>query len=88
MGPTFSHELFEELDAFDPKWQEHYETLREAASAAQVLPMYYLYMSTADGSLRHIRHSGIPNTVRANKLERNMRERMLRRSNRITGDEE
>lgn len=35
-------ELFDELDAFDPKWAEHYDTTEQAARAAgqEVLEMY------------------------------------------------
>jgi len=28
------HELFDELEAFDPRWQQHYRTTREAVLAA------------------------------------------------------
>jgi len=28
------HELWDELDAFDPKWQKHYATTAQAANAA------------------------------------------------------
>jgi hypothetical protein len=29
-----SHDLYEELSAFDPRWQVHYDTLAAAAKAA------------------------------------------------------
>lgn len=34
------HELFEELDAFDPKWQLHFDTTETAAIAAGVYDLW------------------------------------------------
>jgi hypothetical protein len=76
------HELFEELSAADPKWQQHYASLREAAVAADCLELYYDYLATADGQLRQLRLKDVPDTVRANKLERKQRERMLKHTHR------
>ena len=38
-------ELFEQLDAFDPKWAEHYDTTKEAATAAGVRDLYDAYLA-------------------------------------------
>lgn len=76
------HDVFWEVEAFDPKWQQNYDTLRDAAIAANCLPEYYDYLSTSEGKQRNIRLLNVPDTVLANRLERRMRERMLRRSNR------
>jgi hypothetical protein len=82
------HEVFWEVEAFDPHWQTHYDTLRAASSAANCLPAYYDYMGTSEGRLRHMRFLDVPDTVQSNRLERKMRERMLRRSNRENFDSE
>lgn len=37
-------ELFEQLDAFDPKWAEHYDTTEQAAHAAGVADLYDDYL--------------------------------------------
>lgn len=37
------HYLWEELEAFDPKWQLHYETTHDAAIAAGVLELWQEY---------------------------------------------
>ena len=80
------HELFDEIESFDVHWQTNFDTLRDAAEAAGCLPEYYDYMGTAEGKVRSIRFLGVPDTVLANRLERNMRIRMLRRSNRSDFD--
>jgi hypothetical protein len=46
------HELFEELDAFRPKWQATYATLYAAARAAGVLNLYADYLKTKTGAQR------------------------------------
>ena len=53
--------LFEELDAFDPKWQTHYDTLRQAADAAGVIDLYRAY--TANGRRSALEHT--PDTIGA-----------------------
>lgn len=70
------HDLFWELDAFDPKWQTRYRTLREAAQAANCLPDYYAYMNTAEGLQYRIRWQDVPDTVAQNAAQRQLRERM------------
>jgi hypothetical protein len=40
------HELFEELDAFCPRWQATYPTLYSAACAAGVVDLYRDYLKT------------------------------------------
>lgn len=37
------HELWDELEAFDPKWQLHYDTTEAAAIAANVLDIWQDY---------------------------------------------
>lgn len=37
-------ELFEQLDAFDPKWAERYDTTREAADAASIMDLFDEYI--------------------------------------------
>lgn len=66
------HELF---DCLHPNWQKLYDTLRDAAEAANALPEYYDYMNTAEGKLRQLRLN-VPDTLAQNRAERRMRERM------------
>lgn len=42
-------ELFEELDAFDPRWQSGYRTIGHAAQAADVLDLYKKWLETPEG---------------------------------------
>ena len=72
------HDLFLELNAFDPHWQKHYPTLRAAAEAASCLPEYYNYMQTSEGMLHKLRFTDIPDTVAQNRAERRLRERMMK----------
>ena len=73
---TEKHDLFWELEAFDPHWQKHYDTLRSAAVAASCLPEYYAYMATSEGMQHKIRFTDVPDTVAQNRAERRLRERM------------
>ena len=40
---TERHELWDELEAFDPKWQLHYDTTHDAAIAANVVELWQEY---------------------------------------------
>lgn len=42
-------ELMEELDAFDPKWKEHYPSVGAAAHAAEATGLYTLWRDTPTG---------------------------------------
>lgn len=59
------HELFEELDAFDPLWQETYHCLADAVEAASegtpyIISIYEEYLS------EHVRSvDGVPDVLRA-----------------------
>jgi len=44
------HELFDELEAFDPRYQQHYPTLRAAAEAAHCVGLLEDYLHTAQGN--------------------------------------
>jgi hypothetical protein len=56
-------ELTEELEAFDPKWQEHYPTLAIAAEAADVLGLYQQWITTPDGVKYLGATRGVPDRV-------------------------
>lgn len=45
-----TRELHEELDAFDPRWKEHYSSIRAASIAAGVQDIYEHWLKTADGA--------------------------------------
>jgi hypothetical protein len=51
------HDLFEELDAFNPRWQSEYRTIEAAAKAAGALELYQDWLRTEHGQhyLRNIR---------------------------------
>lgn len=70
------HDLFFDLDAFDPKWQLHYPTILEAARAAKVLIMYTNWIQTDEGRRYKALLQDVPDTVAQNEAERSMRERM------------
>jgi hypothetical protein len=76
------HELFELLEAINPKWQVAFNSLRHAAMNYDLMPEYYDYMMTDAGKLRSIELDSIPDTVAQNKAERKMRERMMNRPSR------
>lgn len=42
-------ELLEELEAFDPKWKEHYQSIAEAARAGDVMELYGNWLLSTDG---------------------------------------
>jgi len=43
------HELFLELNAFDPRWQQRYKRIKDAADAAGCTGLYYLWLHTPEG---------------------------------------
>lgn len=57
--PTVRHELFEELDAFNPKWQVKYKSLGEAALAANAIGLYNDFVRTAEGQAYLARMHGV-----------------------------
>lgn len=61
------HELFEQLDAFDPKWQEHYSTLRYAACAARVEDMFFDWLQTSDGRKYRLQQQGVTDWTEVNR---------------------
>jgi hypothetical protein len=70
------HELFEELDAFDPKWQEHYLSLRSAALAANCLELYDSWRKTPDGARVDRAVGGTPDYLSAIKTAQEAAERL------------
>lgn len=55
------HELFDELEAFDPKWQTHYPTLLAAAKAARAEELFCQWLSwTAEGNKYAHSMNGVP----------------------------
>lgn len=55
------HELFEELEAFDPNWQTRFDTLRQAAREAGVMDIYRAYMASMGGRRDAI--DNVPDTL-------------------------
>ena len=54
------HELFEQLDACDPKWRQRYPTLLAAAREADVVGLYHQYLATPGGRLYLQTTAGVP----------------------------
>ncbi len=54
------HELFEELEAFDPKWQSHYANIAQAACAAGVMNIYRYWIKTREGEAYLRLSAGVP----------------------------
>lgn len=63
------HDLFFELEAFSPRWQITYRTVREAAHAAKVDDMYTDWLTTDQGKRYRELHSDIPDTLERVKRE-------------------
>jgi hypothetical protein len=70
------HELFEELDAFDPKWRTHYPTIGEAAGAAGVTDLFHRWRNTDEGRAYTARMDGVPNYAGAIKAAQEAAERL------------
>jgi hypothetical protein len=53
--------FLEELDAFDPKWQQHYTSMEQAAAAGGLTaPMFMWLRHTAEGKRRCQTLAGVP----------------------------
>lgn len=62
---TERHELFEELDAWDPRWTEHYASVRMAAIAAGLMHLFHAYRGTPAGQAYERLLSGVPDAYGA-----------------------
>jgi hypothetical protein len=60
---VFKHDLFWELEAFDPRWQTRYSTIKQAAEAAGVMLEYHSWLSTAEGKTYRRAMRGVPDTL-------------------------
>jgi hypothetical protein len=76
MEYTNKHDLFWELEAFDPKWQMHYATVAVAARAAKVLPLYADWLKSADGVRYKRTLEGVPDVRAQEAVEQFTRSRM------------
>ncbi len=70
------HELFEELEAFDPKYRDHYATVRAAAIAAGVHDMYLAWRKTAEGKACAAIYRDVPDYVSAIKAAQEAADRL------------
>lgn len=62
-------ELHEELEAFDPKWKEHYDSIAHAARAADVGELYGQWLVTPDGRKYTSTVVGLPDHVGESRKE-------------------
>jgi len=74
---NYKHDLFWELEAFDPKWQMHYRTLALAARAAGVLNLYGDWLKSPDGVRYSVQMAGVPDTVQMIEDAKRIREKEL-----------
>ena len=70
------HELFEELDAFNPRWREHYPTIASAAAAASCTDLYRQWAATPEGASYRLRMSGVPDYQGAVKAAQEAADRL------------
>ena len=70
------HELFEELDAFDKHWRDHYATVRGAAIAAGVHDLYLQWRATPEGQACASITRDVPDYLGAVKAAQEAAERM------------
>jgi len=70
------HELFEELDAWNPKWQTVAPSIRSAAEQAGVMSLYLDWLSTPEGAQYLQRTAGTPDYLGAVKAAQEAAERL------------
>jgi hypothetical protein len=70
------HELFEELEAFDPRYREHYATVRGAAIAAGVHDLYLAWRKTPEGAACASITQDVPDYAGAIKTAQEAAERL------------
>jgi hypothetical protein len=71
-----THELFEELDAFDPKWRDHYATVRGAAIAAACHDLYLKWRSTPEGQACAAIYRDVPDYLGATRAAQEAADRL------------
>lgn len=64
-----TEELHDELDAFDPRWKEHYPSIGRAAIAADVIGLYSRWVETDDGKKYIATIRQLPDHVGRSKRE-------------------
>ncbi len=63
------HDLFFELEAFHPRWQTRYRTIKDAAIAARVEDMYTDWLMTDQGRRYTDLYANVPDTLERVRLE-------------------
>lgn len=68
--------LRDELESFDPKYQQNYKTLLDAAEAAgeHALEAYWAFMQTDEGQQLRTKLSGVTDYQAENEQRRKLRE--------------
>ena len=68
--------LRDELESFDPKYQQNYKTLLDAAEAAgeHALEAYWAFMQTDEGQQLRIKMAGVNDYQAENEQRRKLRE--------------
>lgn len=75
------HDLFDELDAFNPKWRDVYPTVRSAAEAAEVMGLYVDWTHTPEGMAYKSAFADVPDYAAAAKAAAESVERFTEASN-------
>lgn len=57
------HDLFFELEAFNPRWQTRCRTVQAAAVAANVEKVFKQWLTTDEGQRYTALHSNVPDTL-------------------------
>lgn len=57
------HDLFFELEAFNPRWQTRYRTVKDAALAAGVPDVFKQWLTTAEGQRYALLHTDVPDVL-------------------------
>lgn len=67
------HELFEEIEAYDPKWRQRYPTVRAAAQAAGCPELYTKWLLTPAGRTYADHIASLPDAYGAAQRDRDSR---------------
>jgi hypothetical protein len=70
------HELFEELEAWNPKWQQIARNIRDAAERAGALALYDSWLQTSEGKAYLQTLAGVPDYTGAIKAAQESADRL------------
>lgn len=71
-----THELFDELDAWNPKWRQITRSLRDAAQQAGVMDIYLQWLGTPEGAAYLQKFAGTPDYLGAVRKQQEAADRL------------